>query len=576
VKASHERVPRHLRQYVARQATGEYGAADHAVWRFVLRQLAHQASPAFHEAYARGLRAAGMSTERIPDISHMDALLSRVGFGAVCVDGFIPPRAFQEFQALGLLPISANIRTREHLAYTPAPDIIHEAAGHAPILPEPQYAAFVRGLGASGAKAFALPADRAAYEAIYALSEVKEDPGATFEQVRLAEVRLSELQQRSAPVSEATRLARLYWWTAEYGLLGAPEQYCLYGAGLLSSLGESHSCHAPSVRKLWLSEGCLDVPFDITRPQPQLFVARDFEHLQEVLAGVDARMLHSLGGPGALEAACHSAEPATLRFAEQRELAGVVANFRLAQDQACWLELHGPLALSESSVRVGSWGAEGLSVGQPVGHLQGGGALWGWSEEEFERRWVGAAGQVCWRWPGGVFCEGRLAGVSLSSQGEVLAAKLSDYRLWVDGVLVEQGPLRELLLLPPFVTAQAGSVHAELFGETDAPPLSIPRPRDFHPKERGLRELYEQAEQVASATWGPEAVSCLERLHRCLERDFADEWLLRHRLLELLTEHTSADPLRARLWAELAALEVRFHHREPIASGLRQLGSLVA
>ena len=84
----------------------------------------------------------------------------------MCVDGFIPPRAFQELQSLSILPVAADMRTAEHLVYTPAPDIIHEAAGHAPILPDATYAAYLRRIGAAGARAFTLPEDTAVDRAI--------------------------------------------------------------------------------------------------------------------------------------------------------------------------------------------------------------------------------------------------------------------------------------------------------------------------------------------------------------------------------------------------------------------------
>ena len=60
--------------------------------------------------------------------------MSNIGWGAVPVRGFIPPWAFMEFQALGILPIACDMRNSEHLTYTPAPDIVHESAGHSPII----------------------------------------------------------------------------------------------------------------------------------------------------------------------------------------------------------------------------------------------------------------------------------------------------------------------------------------------------------------------------------------------------------------------------------------------------------
>ena len=64
----------------------------------------------------------------------MNRILKSIGWAAVAVKGFIPPAVFMEFQAYQVLVIATDIRPRSQLTYTPAPDIIHEAAGHAPII----------------------------------------------------------------------------------------------------------------------------------------------------------------------------------------------------------------------------------------------------------------------------------------------------------------------------------------------------------------------------------------------------------------------------------------------------------
>jgi hypothetical protein len=178
----------------------------------------------------------------------------------VCVDGFIPPRAFQDFQAHRILPIAADIRTRKHLTYTPAPDIIHEAAGHAPFLRDASYAEYLMRIGAIGRRAFSTPEDDAIYQAIFTLSEVKENPASTPDQVARAERMLERAIAAQGEPSEAALLARLYWWTVEYGLVGQLDRPKLYGAGLLSSMQAAadralhrrrlrhHAAAAPAVR----------------------------------------------------------------------------------------------------------------------------------------------------------------------------------------------------------------------------------------------------------------------------------------------------------------------------------------
>src|SRR5579872_4913537 len=200
-------VPAHLRRFVVPQDYGGYDAADQAVWRFVLLQMHARLVDTAHPAYRTGLAATGISVDRIPSIEEMNDRLARFGWGAVCVDGFIPPRAFQEFQAASILPIAADIRTREHLVYTPAPDIIHEAAGHAPILPDPVFASYLRRIGELGRMAFADPQDDRVYRAIHALSELKERRTAAAHEVADAEGELAAALAEAHEPSEAARLS---------------------------------------------------------------------------------------------------------------------------------------------------------------------------------------------------------------------------------------------------------------------------------------------------------------------------------------------------------------------------------
>jgi len=151
-------IPDYLQPFVVDQDMSRYTAVDQAVWRFVLLQLHARLERTAHPSYVRGLAESGISPERIPSIGEMNRRLAAIGWRAVCVDGFIPPRAFTAFQALGVLPIAAEIRTPDHLPYTPAPDIIHEAAGHAPILIDRRYADYIRASGEVASRAFASPA----------------------------------------------------------------------------------------------------------------------------------------------------------------------------------------------------------------------------------------------------------------------------------------------------------------------------------------------------------------------------------------------------------------------------------
>src|SRR3990172_1981411 len=197
-------LPVHLRRYVVPQEYSAYTPRDQAVWRHILRRLVRHLASRAHPSYLRGLEATGIGTERIPSMDEMNEKLARLGWSAVSVRGFIPPAVFTELQALRVLAIAGDIRTHEHIEYTPAPDIVHESAGHAPILADPAYAAFLQRVGELGFRAIASTEDQAVYEAIPALSVVKEDPAATPEEVAATERRLAEASASQRFVSEAT------------------------------------------------------------------------------------------------------------------------------------------------------------------------------------------------------------------------------------------------------------------------------------------------------------------------------------------------------------------------------------
>ena len=353
-------LPPHLQRYVVDQAYEQYTPRDQAVWRHILKRLRGHLESRAHDVYLQGLDATGIDLERIPKLETMNEKLAPLGWSAVGVRGFIPPAVFTELQARGVLAIAADIRSHEHIAYTPAPDIVHESAGHAPILADAAYARYLKACGEVGFKAIASAEDRAMFEAIRNLSVVKEDPFSTRDDVVLAESRLAAAAASVRYASESTRASRLYWWTAEYGLVGSLEAPRLYGAGLLSSIGEAEHCLTEAVRKVPLSLACTTTAYDITRMQPQLFVARDFGHLNDVLDAFKQTLAWVRGGDYGLDEALrsHTVNHLVLQkpSSELLEFTGEVKEVHRFGRQtgpgltAAVIELAGPVMLSKGGV----------------------------------------------------------------------------------------------------------------------------------------------------------------------------------------------------------------------------------
>ena len=571
---TYDRIPQHLRPFVVEQDYAAYDEIDQAVWRFILLQTYGRLSETAHPVYARGLCQTGISVESIPHISEMDACLGDYGWGAVAVNGFIPPRAFQEFQALGIMTIAADIRASNHLAYTPAPDIVHESAGHAPIIPDATYAAYLRRFGEVGARAFSSAEDRRVYDAIYRLSVVKEDTRSTSEQVAGAEAALAEAQASVTFLSEAALLSRLHWWTVEYGLVGTVARYRIYGAGLLSSLGESHFCHRPEVSKRMFDADCIDVGYDITQPQPQLFVAEDFDHLQSVLSEVETGLAQCRGGAQGLERALASEEVATFELSTGLQITGVLQGVRGGPERREYLQLRGPCALARGGTILAGHGtsAHPEGYGTPLGRLDDGTALSELRERDL-CRFASTANRHRLRFASGIEVEGRLAQSLATESGGLLLLSFEDctVQCGADLLFDPAWGVYDMAVGEEVVAALAGPADPSYWPEAEAPSRRFPRREARCGDDARILDLYREALRLWKDPNSPNLVSRFAFIAESLRDGFPDRWLLRWNLLECLCKVNRGPELVAELRAELVEIEKQRPAELPISMGLRYL-----
>ncbi|NDF16279.1 aromatic amino acid hydroxylase, partial [bacterium] len=269
--------------------------------------------------------------------------LRKMGWRAVVINGFIPPAIFLEFQSLRILAIACDIRKLENLGYTPSPDIIHEAAGHVPIVADPEYRAYLEDYGEVARNAIITKFDLELYDAIFKLSEIKENPQSKPEEIARAQAVFETVAKKESAPSEAALLTRMAWWTTEYGLLEVGGKPLIYGAGLLSSIQESYHCLDTSVRKVPFNlSSVIHTSYDITRPQPQLFVAKGFSELRSALHAFAETMAFRRGGAYGLEVARAAENTVTARFENGVEVSGIVKDFLLGSDgEPCAFTLAG-------------------------------------------------------------------------------------------------------------------------------------------------------------------------------------------------------------------------------------------
>ncbi|ADY28524.1 phenylalanine 4-monooxygenase [Cellulophaga lytica] len=368
-----DKLPTHLKQYIKPQNYEDYTPINQAVWRYVMRKNVDYLSKVAHTSYLDGLKKTGISIENIPNMYGMNRILQEIGWAAVAVDGFIPPSAFMEFQAYNVLVIASDIRQLENIEYTPAPDIIHEGAGHAPIIANPEYAEYLRRFGEIGCKAISSGKDYELYEAVRHLSIIKEAADSDEEEIEKAEKHVEDLQQNMGEPSEMALIRNLHWWTVEYGLIGTTDNPKIYGAGLLSSIGESAWCMTDQVKKLNYSIEAAHKSFDITQPQPQLFVTPDFAYLSQVLEEFANTMALRTGGLDGVNKLIDSKALGTVELSTGLQISGVFTNVLTHKGKPSYIQTTGKTALSyrEKELVGHSTKHHSDGFGSPIGKLKG-------------------------------------------------------------------------------------------------------------------------------------------------------------------------------------------------------------
>ena len=223
------------------QDTATYTPAEHDRWRRLYARQAEIcqrfACAEFNDALPR--LGAG---DGVPDLKlASERLKAASGWTLVPVPGLIPDREFFGHLASRRFPVTVWLRREEEFDYLVEPDIFHDFFGHVPLLMQPAFARFIQRYGEWGLKA--------------------------------------------ANAGELARLARLYWYTVEFGLIQTEAGLKAYGAGMLSSATETaHSVASPEPYRIWMQPlRVMNTLYVIDRFQPVYFVIRDYAELDAVM-----------------------------------------------------------------------------------------------------------------------------------------------------------------------------------------------------------------------------------------------------------------------------------------------------
>lgn len=220
------------------QDWASYTPAQHEMWDKLFARQSKMLQGRVVTEFLDGLDVLRMTKPGIPDFDELsDRLMQKTGWQVVAVPGLVPDRVFFEHLANRRFVAGRFIRAPEQLDYLQEPDIFHDVFGHVPLLANPVFADYMQAYGEGGLRA--------------------DDMGAI------------------------ERLARLYWYTVEFGLIRQDDELKLYGAGIVSSHGESlFALDDPSPNRLGFDlQRLMRTPYRIDNYQQTYFVIDSFEDL---------------------------------------------------------------------------------------------------------------------------------------------------------------------------------------------------------------------------------------------------------------------------------------------------------
>ena len=531
------RLPQHLRQFIKPQDYTDYTPINQAVWRYVMRKNVDYLSKVAHNSYLDGLKKTGLEIDNIPNMYGMNRILKEIGWAAVAVDGFIPPNAFMEFQAYNVLVIASDIRQLEHIEYTPAPDIIHEGAGHAPIIANPEYAEYLRRFGEIGCKAISSHRDYEMYEAVRLLSIIKEAEGTPQAEIDAAEKQVDFLQNNMGELSEMARIRNLHWWTVEYGLIGSVENPKIYGAGLLSSIGESAWCMTDEVQKIPYDISAADQSFDITKPQPQLYVTPDFAYLSQVLEEFANTMALRTGGLSSVKKLIQSNALGTLELSTGLQISGVFTNAIEEEGKPIYIQTKGKTALSYREKELVGHGTSTHSdgFGSPIGKLKGINlAIEDMSPRDLRAYNIYETEFVTLEFEGNITVSGEIITGSRNLQGEIIIISFKNCTVTHnETVLFEPSwGIYDMAVGKKVISAFSGPADVNSFDMITHVPSSQTIKAKKSDERASLEALYKSVRTIREDN---DSKQSLRNIFQELKLNHPKDWLLSIEIAELLT-----------------------------------------
>ncbi|KAA1245383.1 aromatic amino acid hydroxylase, partial [Aquimarina sp. RZ0] len=375
------------------------------------------------------------------------------------------------------------------------------------------------------------------YDAVRTLSILKEAADTKPEEIQIAENRITAIQNQQSEPSEMALIRNLHWWTVEYGLIGTTDNPRIYGAGLLSSIGESDWCMTEQVKKLPYGPEAAFQDFDITKPQPQLFVTPDFAYLCQVLEEFADTMALRKGGHRGLTKLIESQNLGTIELSTGLQISGVFTRMLKNEDnEVIYFETQGPTALSFRERELVGHGVETHPNGfrSPIGKLKGINlAIENMSPRDLKAYNFYDGECIEFEYESGITVSGINITGMRNIQGELILIQFSECTIKYKGEFLfkpEWGTF-DLAVGNQIVSAFSGPADDYSFDMITHQSHTNTTKRIYSANEEELHALYLAVKNVRN---GKNTKFSLEAVFSILKADHKEDWLLPLEIYELV------------------------------------------
>ena len=372
--------------------------------------------------------------------------------------------------------------------------------------------------------------------------------------------------------SEMAQIRNLHWWTVEYGLIGTLEHPKIYGAGLLSSIGESEWCMSEAVNKVPYSIEAAHKAFDITKPQPQLFVTPDFAHLSVVLEEFANTMALRRGGLNGLKKVIDSKNLGTVVLSTGIQISGIFTEFLENEGQVIYIKTLGPTALAHQNKELINHGktyhSEGF--GSPVGKLKGRNlAIEDMAPKDLEAYGIYEGKNTSLEFEGGIKVSGEIITGRRNLQGKIILISFKNCTVtYKDTYLFKpEWGVYDMAVGASVCSVFAGVADTESFDLERESPTEKTHKINYSEADKNLHKLYEEVRNFRKSS--SDNFEILRPVFNQLLKNTPQEWLLFLELYEILKPQTNS--LKQEVLAHLENLQSQKKYQKLIKEGLRIL-----